>query len=49
VDDVLDALVAAITARRMPDGTLTVPDAPPTDAPADTEQTRLSTLGESTE
>jgi predicted RNase H-like nuclease len=58
VDDVIDALVAAITARRMPEATLTVPDAPPTDArglpirivyPADTEQTRLSTLGESTE
>jgi len=30
VDDVIDALVAAITARRMPEATLTVPDAPPT-------------------
>lgn len=54
VDDVLDALAAAVTARRMPDETLTVPDAPPTDArglpmrivyPSDTEQTRLTTLG----
>jgi predicted RNase H-like nuclease len=53
MEDVLDALAAALTARRMPDDCLTLPDAPPTDErglpmrivyPSDTEQTRLSTL-----
>jgi predicted RNase H-like nuclease len=52
-DDVLDALVAAVTAHRSPDNCLTLPEAPPTDErglpmqivyPSDTEQTRLSTL-----
>jgi len=31
VDHIIEALVAAITARRMPGETLTVPAAPPTD------------------
>ena len=53
VDDMVDALAAAVTARRMPGDCLTLPDAPPTDErglpmrivyPSDTEQTRLSTL-----
>lgn len=53
-DDILDALVAAVTARRSSDECLTLPEAPPTDDrglpmrivyPSDTEQTRLSTLG----
>jgi len=52
-DDILDALVAAVTARCSPDERLTLPEAPPTDErglpmqivyPSDTEQTRLSTL-----
>jgi predicted RNase H-like nuclease len=52
-DDILDALVAAVTARRSSDERLTLPEAPPTDErglpmqiiyPSDTEQTRLSTL-----
>lgn len=54
VADVVDALAAAVTARRMPDECQTLPDAAPTDErglpmrivyPSDTEQTRLSTLG----
>ncbi|MEF8852936.1 MAG: DUF429 domain-containing protein [Haloarculaceae archaeon] len=53
VDDILDALVAAVTAGRSSDECLTLPEAPPTDErdlpmqivyPSDTEQTRLSTL-----
>ncbi|MFD1644148.1 DUF429 domain-containing protein [Haloarchaeobius litoreus] len=53
VDDILDALVAAVTARRPPDERLTLPDAPPTDErglpmkmvyPSNTRQTRLSSL-----
>jgi predicted RNase H-like nuclease len=52
-DDILDALVAAVTAQRSSSECLTLPEAPPTDArglpmqivyPSDTEQTRLSTL-----
>jgi len=52
-DDILDALVAAVTARRPPDERLTLPDAPPTDErglpmqmvyPSNTRQTRLSNL-----
>jgi len=52
-DDILDALVAALTARRPPEKRETLPAAPPTDerglpmrivAPTDTNQTRLSTL-----
>jgi predicted RNase H-like nuclease len=52
-DDILDALVAAVTAQRSPDECLTLPEAPPTDErglpmqiiyPSDTKQTRLSTL-----
>jgi predicted RNase H-like nuclease len=53
VNDVLDALVAAVTARRPPERCLTLPEVPPTDErglpmqvvyPSDTEQVRLSTL-----
>lgn len=53
-DDVLDALVAAVTARRSPDECLSLPKSPPTDDrglpmqiiyPSDTKQTRLTTLG----
>jgi predicted RNase H-like nuclease len=52
--DILDALAAAVTARRSPDECSTLPEAPPTDErglpmrivyPSDTKQTRLSTLG----
>jgi predicted RNase H-like nuclease len=52
-DDILDGLVAAVTAQREPTECLTLPDAPPTDErglpmqimyPSETEQTRLSTL-----
>jgi len=51
--DVLDALVAAVTARRAPEGVSTLPERAPTDErglpmrityPEDTEQTRLSAL-----
>lgn len=51
--DLLDALVAAATARREPDRLATLPEDPPTDErglpmrivyPADTRQTRLSAL-----
>jgi predicted RNase H-like nuclease len=50
---ILDALVAAVTARRSSDERLSLPEAPPTDErglpmrvvyPSDTEQVRLSTL-----
>lgn len=53
-DDILDGLVAAVTAQRASEERLTLPEAPPTDErglpmrivyPSDTEQTRLSTLG----
>lgn len=53
VDDILDALVAAVTAQRAPERCSTLPDSPRTDErglpmqiiyPSDTEQTRLSTL-----
>lgn len=52
-DDILDALVAAVTAQRSPDECSKLPEAPPTDErglpmqiiyPSGTEQTRLSTL-----
>ena len=51
--DVVDAVVAAVTARRGPEGWTTLPEAPPTDDrglpmrivhPADAEQTRLTNL-----
>jgi len=54
--DVVDAVVAAVTARRGPDGCATLPETPPVDErglpmrivhPADTEQTRLTNLGAS--
>lgn len=53
-DDILDALVAAVTARRSSDECLSLPKSPPTDDrglpmqivyPSDTKQTRLTTLG----
>jgi predicted RNase H-like nuclease len=53
VDDILDAVVAAVTAQRAPERCSTLPDSPRTDErglpmqiiyPSDTEQTRLSTL-----
>jgi predicted RNase H-like nuclease len=52
-DDVLGALVAAVTARRAPDGVSTLPEGSPTDErglpmqityPSDVEQTRLTSL-----
>lgn len=52
-DDIVDALVAAVTAKRAPEKCSTLPEAPPTDErgipmqivyPSHTEQTRLSTL-----
>lgn len=52
-DDILDALVAAVTAQRDPKECLTLPEAPPADErglpmqivyPSETEQARLSTL-----
>jgi predicted RNase H-like nuclease len=51
--DIVDAVAAAVTARRGPDGWSTLPETPPTDErglpmrivhPADTEQTRLTNL-----
>jgi predicted RNase H-like nuclease len=51
---VLDALIAAVTARRGTEGCSTLPEAPPTDErglpmrivyPTETAQTRLSALG----
>ena len=54
--DVVDAVAAAVTARRGPDGWATLPRTPPVDErglpmrivhPADTEQTRLTNLGAS--
>jgi len=51
--DVVDAVAAAVTARRGPDGCSTVPETPPSDGrglpmrivhPADTAQTRLTNL-----
>jgi len=53
VADVLDAFVAAVTARRAPDGVATLPEDSPTDErglpmrityPSDVEQTRLTSL-----
>ncbi len=53
-DDILDALAAAVTARRSEAKWTTLPEAPPTDRrglpmrivyPSDMEQTQLSTLG----
>ena len=53
VDDILDAFVAAVTARRAPEGVSTLPEGEPTDDrglpmrmtyPSDTEQTRLTAL-----
>ena len=52
-DHVLDALVAAVTAQRAPDGVSTLPEGSPTDErglpmqmtyPSDVEQTRLTSL-----
>ena len=52
-DDVLDALVAAVTAKRAPDGVSRLPEGKPTDErglpmqltyPSDVEQTRLTSL-----
>ena len=54
--DVVDAMAAAVTARRGPDGWATLPETPPSDErglpmrvvhPADTEQTRLTNLSPS--
>ena len=52
-DDIVDAVAAAVTARRGPDGWSTLPETPPSDQrglpmrivhPADTAQTRLTNL-----
>jgi predicted RNase H-like nuclease len=52
-DDIVDAVAAAVTARRGPDGCATLPETPPSDErglpmrivhPADTAQTRLTNL-----